>query len=451
MSDSPAPGLLDVLFTTGAMREVFCDRARLQGMLDFEAALARAQARCGVIPAAVAPSIAAACKAERYDVAELAAATALAGNPAIPLVKALTAEVATQQAEAARWVHWGATSQDAIDTGLVLQLRRALKLLDQGQARLGEALAQLADRHRLTVMPGRTLLQQAVPVTLGLKAAGWLSAVQRSRARLQDVAERVLQLQFGGAAGTLAALNHRGDEVTAALAEQLSLPAPALPWHTQRDAIAETGAAVGLLAGSLGKIARDIALLMQTEVAEAFEPAAAGRGGSSAMPHKRNPVGCVVATAAAMRVPGLVATLFVALPQEHERAAGGWHAEWETLPEIFRLTAGSLEQTCLVVEGLEVDAQRMRNNLEATGGLLYAEAVTMALGACIGRAQAHRLVEQACKRAVAERRHLRELLVDDAEVRRQLSEADLAELFDPQNYLGDTESMIARTLQAFWS
>jgi 3-carboxy-cis,cis-muconate cycloisomerase len=440
--------LLDPLFTTDAMRAVFDDHARVQGMLDFEAALARAEARLGIVPAAAAFVIASACQAALYDFAELGTSTRLAGNPAIPLVKALTAEVARRDAEAARWVHRGATSQDVIDTGLVLQLREALRLLDDAQIRLARALEALARAHRLTVMPGRTLLQHAVPVTLGLKAAGWLAAVQRSRTRLRELVPRVLKLQFGGAAGTLAALGARGPDVAALLAEELQLAFPDLPWHTQRDTIAECGAAVGLLGGSLGKLARDIALLMQSEVAEVFEPAGHDRGGSSAMPHKRNPVGSVVAQAAAARVPNLVATLFAVLPQEHERAIGGWHAEWETLPAIFRLVAGSLAHVTEIVEGLEVDVARMRANLDATLGVSFAESVTMALGAKIDRAKARQLVEAASKRAIVEQRHLRDVLRDDAEIAGHLSEAEFVALFDPQNALGASAAMIDRVLAA---
>jgi 3-carboxy-cis,cis-muconate cycloisomerase len=296
-------------------------------------------------------------------------------------------------------------------------------------------------------MPGRTLLQQAVPVTLGLKAAGWLAAVRRSRARLRELAPRALKLQFGGAAGTLAALGTRGLDVAAALAEELQLALPDLPWHTQRDTIAECGAAVGLLAGSLGKLARDVALLMQSEVAEAFEPADRDRGGSSAMPHKRNPVGSVVAQAAAARVPNLVATLFAVLPQEHERAVGGWHAEWETLPEIFRLAAGSLAHVTEIVDGLEVDAARMRANADGLG-LLFAESVAVALGARIGRPEARQLVEAASKRAIAGQRHLRDVLREDAAIGGHLAEAELVALFDPQNTLGASAAMIDRVLAA---
>jgi 3-carboxy-cis,cis-muconate cycloisomerase len=291
MSDSYS--LLGGLFGAPEVDAVFTDTARLQAMLDVEAALARAQVRCGVIPANALGPIEAACRAERYEVPALGRATALAGNPAIPLVKALTAQVGRNSADAARWVHWGATSQDIIDTGSVLQLRTALTWVQDRLQVLCDALAALADAERDTGLPGRTLLQQAVPVTFGLKAAGWLDALQRSQRRLQALRADTLVLQFGGAAGTLASLQTRGLDVAQALGEELQLPVPALPWHTARDRVAEFGGVFALLTGTLGKIATDIVLLMQSEVAEAFEPAAEGKGGSSAMPHKRNPVGCV--------------------------------------------------------------------------------------------------------------------------------------------------------------
>ncbi|MCW0400546.1 3-carboxy-cis,cis-muconate cycloisomerase [Xanthomonas sacchari] len=445
---SVSESLLRPLFGDPAVDALFDDRARLQAMLDVEAALARAQARCGVIPADAAAPIAAACDAARYDLPALAAATALAGNPAIPLVKALTAQVAAADEDAARWVHWGATSQDIIDSGAVLQLRAALDHVEAQLDALCAALAALAQRERDTGLPGRTLLQQAVPVTFGLKAAGWLDALQRSRRRLQALREDALVLQFGGAAGTLAALQSQGLAVAEALAAELRLPLPALPWHAARDRIGEVGAAFALLAGSLGKIGRDVALLMQSEVAEAFEPAAAGKGGSSAMPHKRNPVGCVVAIAAATRAPGLLATLFAALPQEHERAVGGWHAEWETLPELVRLSAGSLAQVRVLIEGLELDRARMAAHLDSHGGLLYAEAVAVTLAAHLGKAAAHALVETAARRALATQQHLRVVLAEEPQVTAVLAPAQLDALFASDSWRGMAAVWIERVLAA---
>jgi len=448
VSASTSTRLLDPLFTTERIRSVFSDRGRLQGLLDFEAALARAEASAGVIPSSAPAAIAAQCRAEVFDIGELARGTALGGNTAIPVVKALTALVAKHDEAAARFVHWGATSQDAMDTGLVLQLRDALDLIDTDLARLADVLARLAAEHKRTVLVGRTWLQQATPVTFGLKAAGALSAVERHRVRLRELRPRVLALQFGGASGTLAALGEDGLKVAAALAGELRLALPDVPWHAQRDRVAEVATALGLLVGTLGKMARDVSLLMQTEVGEAFEPAAAGKGGSSTMPHKRNPVGCAAILAAAIRVPGLVAVMLTAMVQEHERGLGDWHAEWDTLPEICCLAAGALAQLTQVLDGLEIDAARMAENLDATRGLILAEAVTMALGARIGRLPAHHLVEQACRRAAGEKRHLRDVLGEDPEVSKQLSGADLERLLDPANYTGLAATLVERALDA---
>jgi 3-carboxy-cis,cis-muconate cycloisomerase len=441
-------GLLDPLLGAPEVSAIFADHGRLDGMLRFEAALARAEARVGVIPPAAAPVIAGICAVALLDLPALAKASGPAGNLAIPLVKQLTALVALADAEAARFVHWGATSQDVIDTGLVLQLREALARIDVDLARLADTLAGLAQTHRLTPIAGRTWLQQALPVTLGLKAAGWLDAVERHRERLDELRPRLLALQFGGAAGTLAALGDRGLDVAAALADDLQLGLPDLPWHGQRDRVVELACWAGMLCGSLGKIARDLSLMMQTEVGEAFEPAGAGRGGSSTMPHKRNPVTAAVVLAAAVRAPGLVATMLAAMPQEHERGLGGWQAEWTTLPELMVLTAGALAQLADTVAGLEIDAARMRANLDATKGLLMAEAVTMRLGAEMGRLAAHHRVEAACKRAVAEGRHLREVLAADAEVAARLTPGELDRLFDPLAYIGVAPDLVGRVLAA---
>ena len=438
--------LFDRYFISAAMAAVFSDTGRVQGMLDFEAALARAEARVGLIPHSAVAPIEAACRAERYDFAELAEAIALAGNSAIPLVKALGRQIAAVDPQAERYVHLGATSQDAMDTGLVLQLRQACALLDADLAQLAEALALQAERYADCVLPGRTWLQHATPVTLGMKLAGSLGAITRHRQRLAELKPRLLVLQFGGAAGTLAALGEQGWAVSEALAEELQLALPDQPWHTQRDRLVEFASLLGLIAGSLGKLGRDLSLLMQTDVAEVFEPSAAGKGGSSTMPHKRNPVGAAVLIAAATRAPGLVATLFAAMPQEHERSLGLWHAEWQTLPELCGLVSGALQQALLAVPGLEVDTARMRSNLELTRGLLLAEAVSIALAQRIGRDKAHHLIEQCCRQAIAEQRHLREVLGEQAEVCAQLSAAELDRLLDPGHYLGQAQRWVARAV-----
>lgn len=442
----PSNQLFDAYFTSAAMREVFSDAGRLQGMLDFEAALARAEAACGLIPATAVAPIEAACQAELYDYAALATAIATAGNSAIPLVKALGKQIASRDAEAERYVHLGATSQDAMDTGLVLQLRRAVRLLEGDLAGLADALAEQAERHADSVLPGRTWLQHATPVTLGMKVAGILGAVTRHRQRLAELKPRLFSLQFGGASGSLAALGAQAWPVSEALARELDLTLPEQPWHTQRDRLVEFASLLGLIAGTLGKLGRDLSLLMQTDVGEVFEPSAPGKGGSSTMPHKRNPVGAAVLIGAATRAPGLVATMLSAMPQEHERSLGLWHAEWETLPELCCLVSGALQQALIAVPGLEVDTARMRENLEQTRGLVLAEAVSIALAQRIGRDAAHHLVEQCCRRAIAEQRHLRAVLGDTAEICAQFSCAELDGLLDPACYLGQARRWVERAV-----
>ncbi|MBK5530061.1 3-carboxy-cis,cis-muconate cycloisomerase [Pseudomonas sp. TH06] len=446
MTQRPGNQLFDAYFTARDMRDVFCDQGRVQAMLDFEAALARAEARVGVIPSNAVAPIENACRAGLYDFATLAEAIATAGNSAIPLVKALGKQIAATDAEAERFVHLGATSQDVMDSGLVLQLRQALQLIENDLALLAESLATQAQRHAATPLAGRTWLQHATPVTLGMKIAGWLGAVTRSRQRLRELKPRLLVLQFGGASGTLAALGKQALPIAEALAQELQLNLPEQPWHTQRDRIVEFGAVLGLIAGSLGKFGRDISLLMQTEAAEVFEPSAPGKGGSSTMPHKRNPVGAAVLIGAATRVPGLVSTLFSAMPQEHERSLGLWHAEWETLPEICCLVSGALQQARLLADGLEVDATRMARNLELTQGLVLAEAVSIVLAQRVGRDTAHHLLEQCCKRAVAEQRHLRAVLGDEPAVTAELSSAELDHLLNPAHYLGQAHVWVERAV-----
>ncbi|WP_160106872.1 3-carboxy-cis,cis-muconate cycloisomerase [Pseudomonas izuensis] len=446
MTQRPGNQLFDAYFTARDMRDVFCDQGRVQAMLDFEAALARAEARVGLIPPSAVAPIEAACQAGLFDFVALGEAIATAGNSAIPLVKALGKQIATKDVEAERYVHLGATSQDVMDSGLVLQLRRALELIDGDLAQLGQTLASQAQRYVATPLAGRTWLQHATPVTLGMKIAGWLGAVTRSRQRLQELKPRLLVLQFGGASGTLAALGEQAMPIARALAEELQLNLPDQPWHTQRDRLVEFGSVLGLIAGSLGKLGRDISLLMQTEAGEVFEPSAPGKGGSSTMPHKRNPVGAAVLIGAATRVPGLLSTLFSAMPQEHERSLGLWHAEWETLPEICCLVSGSLKQALLVTQGLEVDAGRMARNLDLTQGLVLAEAVSIVLAQRVGRDTAHHLLEQCCKRAVAEQRHLRAVLGDEPQVTAELSAEELDHLLDPAHYLGQARTWVERAV-----
>ena len=446
MSSRPTSQLFDAYFTSAPMRQVFSDQGRVQGMLDFEAALARAEAAAGVIPQGVVAEIEAACRAELYDFDALAVAIGSAGNSAIPLVKALGKRIAASNPEAERYVHLGATSQDAMDSGLMLQLRVAIDLLEKDLDALSRQLATQAQRYGATPMAGRTWLQHATPVTLGMKIAGWLGAIDRHRQRLDEIKPRLLCLQFGGASGSLAALGDKAWAVAGALAAELDLQLPEQPWHTQRDRLVEFASLLGLIAGSLGKLGRDLSLLMQTEAGELFEPSAPGKGGSSTMPHKRNPVGAAVLIGAATRAPGLVATMFAAMPQEHERSLGLWHAEWETLPELCCLVSGALHQALILVPGLEVDTERMAANLELTCGLVLAEAVSIALAQRIGRDAAHHLVEQCCKQAVKEGAHLRDVLGANAEVSAQLSADELDRLLDPAHYLGQAQRWVDRAV-----
>jgi len=440
--------LLDPLFRWRALDETFSDRARVQRMLDFEAALARAEARVEVIPRAASVAIEKKCRAELIDLSSLAESAALAGNLAIPLVKQLTALVARDDKESARFVHWGATSQDAIDTGFILQLQEALDLICKDLSRLSNTSAELTSKFRTTPLAARTWMQHALPTTFGFKTAGWLDALNRHRRRFSEMQRRTGVLQFGGAVGTLAALRGKGLDVAQALAQELHLGLPDISWHSHRDRVAEVATTFGLLTGTLGKIARDISLHAQTEVAELSEPAAAGRGGSSTMPHKRNPVTAAVVLSAAARVPALVSTLLSAMVQEDERGLGGWHAEWESLPEIIMLSGGALHHLAETLPGLAIDSEKMHENLSLTNGLIFAEAVTMALGSKIGRLQAHQLVEAACQLALAERKDLRAILAQDREIARLLSSADLDQLFDPRRYMGAAELLIDRVLSS---
>jgi 3-carboxy-cis,cis-muconate cycloisomerase len=438
--------LLDPLFRWEAVTKLFRDDACLQAMLDFEAALARAESSAGVIPSSAASAITAKCRAELFDQKELAEAAALAGNLAIPLVKQLKELVAAENKDAANFLHWGATSQDAIDTGMILQCREALALISADTNDLCSALAKLADKHRATPIVGRTWMQHAVPTTLGVKFAGWLDALGRHRERLRQTQQNCLVLQFGGAVGTLAALGSKGEVVSQQLAKELNLALPQVPWHSHRDRMAEIATTLGLLTGTLGKIARDISIHAQTEIDELREPAEEARGGSSTMPHKRNPVASAAIHSAAIRVPALVSTMLSAMVQEDERGLGGWHVEWETLPEIACLAAGALHQLTIVVPHLEIDAQRMRQNLDLTNGLIFSEAITAALGEKIGRSQARKLIDAAAERAAKEKLSLRRVLDENPEITKHLSTQEFDKLFDPRNYSGLASQFIDRVI-----
>jgi 3-carboxy-cis,cis-muconate cycloisomerase len=447
MSTPPiTSALLTPLASSAAMRAIFDDRARIQRMLDVEVTIARAQAAVGVIPALALAAIERAARAERFDPAALAREAPAAGNIATPLVRALTAEVAKADAEAARYVHWGATGQDIIDTALVLELRAAIDALIEDINRAIETLAALTGRYRRTTTVARTLLQHALPMPFGLKLASYASALARSRERLRRLRKEALVLQFGGGAGTLAALGERGLEVSERLAALLDLTLPEAPWHSHSDRLAEVAAAFAILAGTCGKIARDIALLMQTDVAEVFEPTPAGAGGSSTMPHKRNPVTAMAAVSAAMLAPNLAAAILSAQMQEHERALGSWQTEWPVFSALALATSGALAAVVEIFAGLEIDGERMRANLDTTRGLIMAEAVTFALAGKIGRQEAHALVEEASRKAVAEKRSLHNVLSSDERVTLHLNAAELGRLFDPLSYQGIAQTYIDRLI-----
>jgi 3-carboxy-cis,cis-muconate cycloisomerase len=435
--------LLTPLISSAAMRGALDDRARLQRMLDFIVALARAEAAIGIVPALASDQIANAAKAERYDVKALGEEAVVAGNVALPLIKALTAEVAKADATAAGWVNWGATSQDIIDTALVLDLRAAIDALIADLNRAIEGFSTLAGRHRRTATVGRTWLQHALPMPFGLKLAGYAAALARSRERLRRLRKEALVLQFGGAVGTLAALGEKGLDVAERLAALLDLTLPEAPWHSHHDRLAEVASALAILTGSCGKIARDVALLMQTDVAEAFEPAAPGRGAST-LPHKRNPTAAASALAAATIAPNLLATIMAAQVQEHERALGGWQAEWQAFPALALVASGALFAIVDIAQGLEIDGERMRVNLGETRGLIMAEAVAAALSAKLGKQEAHKIVEEASRKAIAAKRNLQDVLAENNQVTLSLSPGELAKLFEPMAYQGAAQTLIDR-------
>jgi 3-carboxy-cis,cis-muconate cycloisomerase len=425
----------------------FTPLARVQSMLDVEVALAEALADVGAIPASSVPPIRAASRAEQYDLNRLNDDAASAGNILIPLVQELTRRVATIDAVAAGHVHWGATSQDVMDTALLLQLRAEVGDIARSLTRAADAAAVLADRHAATPIAGRTWLQQATPTTFGAKAAAWLDAIARSRLRLTTAMEAALELQFGGATGTLSSLGSAGQAAAKGLAARLHLRVADIPWHTERGRIVNVACALGMTCGSLGKIGRDIALLAQTEVGEVREPSSTGRGASSSMPHKRNPVAAAVAAAAAVQSPGLVATMLSAMPQEHERALGGWQAEWETLPALAILTSRSAGAIADALPDLVVDEARIRANLDVAGGIARAEGLVMALVSRLGRATAMSMVESACQKAAADGRPLQEVAAEDPQIREHLSAEQIASALDPASFAGDTRTFIDRVLQ----
>lgn len=431
------------IFTTDAMRHVWSDENRTAKYLEIERALAIVQGRLGLIPQEAADEIVRHCRLEEIDMARLREQTERIGYPILGVVTQLNQLCRDQLGE---YVHWGATTQDITDTATVLQIREALELVDGELAAIAAAMAKLAQEHRLTPMIGRSNLQQAIPVTFGYKMAGLLSAVLRHRERLAQLKERVLVGEFAGAAGTLASLEKGAMETQAGLCAELGLKQPAIAWHTIRDNIAETGALLGLIGGTLGKLSMDVKLMMQTEVGEVFEPYHHGRGSSSTMPQKRNPIASCYIHAAISVVRQHAAALMDAMVADHERSTGPWEIEWIVLPEAFCLIAGALKQSRAVVEGLEVDAAAMRRNIDLTGGLVMSEAVMMGLGPYIGREFAHDLVYDLCRESLTRRVPLIDLLAEHPQIKRHVGRAELERMLDPAHYLGQSGVMVDRVL-----
>ncbi len=445
MSEAPfAP-----IFVPDEFREAVSGRAWLQAMLDAEAALAVAEARVGLIPEVAAEAIASRCDASLFDPEEIGRRGRSAALLVPPLVRALTEAVSEVSEDAARYVHKGTTSQDITDTAAMLVSRHALDLILDEVDGVAAACARLAEAHRDTLMAGRTLMQQALPTTFGLKAAGWLVSVLEARRRLLDVRRSGLAAQLGGAAGTLASLGQDGTQVLSEFARELDLAEPVVPWHADRSRIAEVGGALSLVAGALGKISLDVILMAQTEVGEVAEPAGDGRGGSSTLPHKRNPILSVTAAASVRRVLDLSRTLGAAMVGEHERAAGAWHSEWEALSDALALIGGVAAAIREVTQGLEVHPERMRENLDETGGMLLAENVTTVAAERLGRLKAHDLVKAACHRALDKGRHLREELLEDARIGEVLSEQEVDAALDPAGYLGSAGEFVDRALNLY--
>lgn len=431
------------LFVPEELLDAVSGRAWLDAMLEFESALARAEASAGIVPADAATAIAGKCRGDLYDFRDLLERGRSVGSPPEPLVQALRDAVG---GDAARYVHWGATSQDVMDTASMLVSRRAVDLILVELDGLAAALAALAESHRSTPMAARTLLQQALPTTFGFKVAGWLVALLESRSRLEAVRTQRLAVQFGGAVGTLAAIGERGPDVVRLLAEDLELLEPVVPWHTNRTRIAELGAALATTAGVLGKIGLDVVLMAQTEVGELREGA---NGGSSTLPHKRNPVESTLARACAELVNGYASILSGSLAQEHERAAGAWHAEWEALSGALAYTGGAAHAVAGAVASLEVDTERMRANLEATDGLAVAERVSFLLAERHGRAEGHAIVRDAARRAAEGGGTFEAELRADARV--DLPAEQLTGALDPTTYLGSAEAFVDRALELYRS
>lgn len=439
--------LYEDLFYSKVVNELFTDDSFIRYMLRFQSALARAQAEHGLIPEKAAKAIHACCQVENIEMDVLINQVALGGNVNIPLVKQLTQLVAVKDPEAAKYVHFGATSQDVIDTAIMLQLRDALAIVTGDLDVLITQLAGLVMSHRNTLMIGRSFLQQARPITFGFKVARWLDALLRSRKQVADICEHNLVLQLGGAVGTLSSMEKKGLVIATSMAKILDLKVPPIPWHSGRDRLVQVATTLGILQGNIGKLAADIILLMQTEINEVLEPTVKGKGGSSSMPHKRNPVSCIAIRANSKRIPGLVSGMLNCLDGDHERSTGHWHAEWETLSSIVMLTAGSARQAVVITNGLEVDSIQMLNNLERTKGLIYAENVNNALAKHIGKVNAEALVERACRESQLQGIHLKEVIKMNQDVIQYMSTEQIERLFDPENSVGMYDEYINNVLK----
>ncbi|WP_083841482.1 adenylosuccinate lyase family protein [Bradyrhizobium sp. STM 3843] len=431
------------MFGTAEMRAVFSDEALVGRYLEVEVALARAQARMGVVPADAAAAIEAASRSISIDFEKLRRETEIVGYPILPLVHQLSEAAG----EAGRYVHWGATTQDIMDTANVLQIRAALTIVGRDLLEFRRILAAMADRYRDTPMAGRTHLQQALPVTFGYKVAVWLSSIDRHIERLDQALPRILIGEFSGAAGTLASVGDRGLEMQRLLCEELGLHQPSITWHVARDGLAEAVTLLGLITGSLGKIATDVMLMSATEFGEVSEPFVPGRGASSTMPQKRNPISSELMLAAAKAVRQHVATMLDAMIHDFERATGPWHLEWISLPESFLLTAASLASAKFMLSGLVVHEQRMLENLGLTHGLIVAEAVMMAAAPKLGRQHAHDVVYGACRKAIEQGGELADILSEIPEIADALGGREaIRRHCNPANYLGLCGPMIDRVL-----
>lgn len=429
------------LFSAEEISFLLGDEAYIRALVQVESAVARAQGKLGIIPAAAADNIAKA-TADKIDISALAKGTARSGFPIIALVQELRKQVG---ADAAPFVHWGATTQDIMDTACVLQIRGVIQIYRRVILEIVRYLSALAERHRSTVLAGRTHGQQALPVSFGLKAAGWLMPLIRHLDRLDELSPRLLVLQFGGAAGTLAALGDKGLAVVEALSEDLELAAPVMPWHVQRDSFAEFAGWLSLVTGSLGKMAQDIILLAQTEIGEVAESAEEGRGGSSTMPQKSNPITSELIVAAARTNASLVSAMHQAQIQEHERATHGWQVEWLVLPQMMLLTGGALKHARDLAKNLQVDAAAMRDNIKRANDVILAEAAVFSLARCMPRAEAEELVKKACGIAASQARPLLQVAKELAAG--HAGAVDWAALQNPANYLGQADKMIDRVLQ----